>query len=51
MMLLISSNVNCEVNIPFRFGTGKRTENKVPNFPGPAEKNINLKTGVSYLLY
>lgn len=26
----------------FSFGTGKRQDRKIPNFPGPAEKNVDI---------
>ena len=48
-----TSNVHSPLSNPLivRFGTGLRTEKKVPNFPGPADKGINLKTSVILLYY
>ena len=46
MKALDISNVVTILKV-LRIGTGKRTEFKANNFPGPADKGINLKTSVS----
>jgi len=47
----LSNALRSFTNFANRFGTGNRTEFKASNFPGPADKGINIKTAVSLALH